>query len=115
LRRIMREALLCRYQNYFHLRGADTRRLTVNAFIFLILLCSTAISALAQAPSGITGTVTDSSGSLVVGAQVIVKSLSTNQETRTTTTSAGAYGTTGLLPGRYTVTVTAPGFQKAVR
>jgi hypothetical protein len=91
------------------------RRLASSALLLFCLLCSTAISAFGQASSGITGTVTDTSGSLVEGAQVIIKSLATDQVTRTTTTSSGTYTTTGLLPGRYTITVTAPGFQKTIK
>ena len=57
------------------------RRVAFSAFLTLCLLCSSAIAAFAQASSGITGTVTDTSGSVVVGAQVTIKSVATDQET----------------------------------
>jgi Carboxypeptidase regulatory-like domain len=111
----MREPLAYRYQNNCYSGRRDMSCFALPAFLILCLLCFFCVSAFGQAPSGITGTVTDPSGSVVVGAQVIVKSLATNLETRTTTTSAGTYTTTGLLPGLYTVTVTAPGFEKSIK
>jgi hypothetical protein len=65
----------------------------------------------AQFRSSVEGTVADSSGALVAGAQVIV----TNQETGVAQTSvsneAGVYRFPSLGPGRYTVTATKAGFE----
>ncbi|WP_348270117.1 carboxypeptidase-like regulatory domain-containing protein [Edaphobacter paludis] len=84
-------------------------------FLTFCLLFATALPGFAQASSGVTGTVTDSSGALIPGAAVIVTNVSTGQTAKTVTGSAGTYATTGLLPGRYTITVTAAGFSKAIK
>jgi hypothetical protein len=66
----------------------------------------------AQFGAGIEGTVSDASGALIPKASVELVNNETKQ-TRTTTTSAeGFYRFSGLAPGRYTVTATAPGFKK---
>lgn len=58
----------------------------------------------------IAGTVTDASGAAVSGAQVKVASAATGQVKTTVTGSLGEYRVPLLGPGKYTVTVTAPGF-----
>src|SRR5215469_11607061 len=63
----------------------------------------------------INGTVTDTSGAAIPGAQVAVKSKQTSLSTDTTTTSAGDFSLPALDPGDYTVTITANGFQKLVQ
>ena len=69
----------------------------------------------AQASSGVTGTVADNSGAVVPGAQVTITNIATQTTISAITTSSGTYTATGLLPGRYKITVTAAGFSKAVR
>ncbi len=69
----------------------------------------------AQASSGITGTVTDNGGAIVPGANVTIVNKGTQQTVNTVTSSVGQYTSIGLLPGRYTVTVTFPGFAKSVK
>ncbi|QNI31121.1 carboxypeptidase regulatory-like domain-containing protein [Alloacidobacterium dinghuense] len=70
--------------------------------------------ALAQTQSGINGTITDSSGATLDGAQVAVRNLATGVVTQETTNSAGSYNIPSLVPGTYTVTITKTGFQSAV-
>jgi hypothetical protein len=62
----------------------------------------------AQAVAGITGTV-------VSGAHVTITDEATGVSTKNTTSSAGSYSTTGLLPDSYTITVEATGFRKSVQ
>lgn len=69
----------------------------------------------AQATSGITGTVTDNGGAVIPGAAVVLVGRATQQTVRTVTSSGGQYSSTGLLPGRYTITVTAAGFSKSIK
>ncbi len=80
-----------------------------------VLLSCTAPVIFAQASSGLTGTITDNSGAIIPGAEVTITNLGTQTSQKTITTTSGTYAATGLLPGRYTVTVVAAGFSKAVR
>jgi hypothetical protein len=67
--------------------------------------------AAAQAGGAIEGTVTDSLGAVVPNATVTATNVSTGVSTSRTTTSAGFYNITLLIPGKYTVTVSAAGFE----
>lgn len=87
------------------------------ALLFGSILLLTAIGAEAQlsGKGQINGSVTDSSGAAVPGAQVVVTSNQTGVSTTTTTTSSGDFSLPTLDPGDFTVTVTANGFQKLVQ
>jgi hypothetical protein len=82
------------------------------------LLCGTlAVSVLcisathAQTVTGtVTGLVTDTTGAVIPGAQVVAHNLDTNVDSRGTTDSAGIYRIAFLPIGRYSVTVDAKGF-----
>jgi hypothetical protein len=80
----------------------------------VILLCSSAM--LAQLPTAtILGTVKDSSGGIVPGADITARETQTNQ-TRTDKSGAdGAYRFDALPVGVYEITVKAAGFQTAVQ
>ena len=68
-----------------------------------------------QASAGITGTITDTSGAVVTNAKVTATELSTSAANHTVSSSVGTYAFKGLNPGKYTVTVEASGFKKAVQ
>jgi hypothetical protein len=61
------------------------------------------------------GSVLDVSGAVVPGAAVVITNVSTAVETRTSTTSAGAFTFPYLSAGTYTIRATSPGFRTAVR
>ncbi|MDQ3801948.1 MAG: carboxypeptidase-like regulatory domain-containing protein, partial [Acidobacteriota bacterium] len=63
----------------------------------------------------ITGTVTDPQGAVVPGATVAVKNVETNVVNNVTANDEGSYTVPFLLPGRYSITVTAGGFKTSVR
>ena len=70
-------------------------------------------AAVAQTVTGtITGEVTDPSGAVVSGAQVVAHNVSTGVDSPTTTNSDGFYRIQSLPIGHYEVTVQAPGFNK---
>ncbi len=73
----------------------------------------TIATAAAQVGGGgtIQGTVTDPSGAVIAGAEVIARNVETGVETSRRTTEAGFFAITPLQPGEYTVTVRAAGFQ----
>lgn len=84
--------------------------------LLMLLLCGLWTARIhAQASSGITGTVTDASGEIIPGAKVVIVGEGTGSRVSTTTSSAGTYAVTGLLTGRYTITVEAPSFKKQVK
>ncbi len=61
----------------------------------------------------IVGTVTDSAGALISGAEVQLANLGTNAQQKAVTSSAGTYTFINLNPETYSVTVAAPGFKSA--
>src|SRR5262249_33655779 len=78
-------------------------------FCFLVVIFSAA-SVIAQGLSGVSGTVTDTSGAVVPAATVTVTNLATNVSSSTVTSSAGTYSVTDLIPGTYTVKIEKAGF-----
>jgi hypothetical protein len=88
----------------------STRRL-LGGVLGLLFLLSAGRSVFGQAVSGnITGTVTDSSGAAVPGADVLITDLDRGVRFQTKTNADGNYTQTHLLAGRYEVKVTASGF-----
>ena len=78
------------------------------AGVAALFLCA---SVWAQTPTGsIEGTVTDPAGAVVPGAGVVVTESGTGRTIPLTTNSSGLYAVRDLLPGTYSVKVTAPGF-----
>lgn len=82
----------------------------------LAILCLTLLPAyragFSQGITGsITGTVTDSSGSVIAGANVTVRQEETNAIHKVTTSDAGTYTVPQLPPGHYDVKVDKSGFQ----
>src|SRR5579862_1219301 len=65
----------------------------------------------AQVDTGINGNITDSTGAVIVGAQVTVTNTSTSVVSHAVTSSAGTFTVVGLIPGRYAVTVEAAAFK----
>jgi hypothetical protein len=63
----------------------------------------------------LTGTVTDASGAVVPGAEVQAANTDTGQKYTVKTSGSGGYFIPYMLPGLYSVTAAAPGFQKQMR
>lgn len=80
--------------------------------IVLMLICGVAVGQETRAT--LTGRVTDPTGAIVPGAQITATQTDTGTLTRVTTNAAGEYTIPFLIPGPYTVTVAAPGFEKYV-
>ena len=85
------------------------------AFCALSLALLSSRDLYAQANAGLTGTVSDSTGAVVGGANVTITNQGTGVQSHTTTTSAGTYAVSGLTPGVYSVTVEATGFKKNIQ
>ncbi|HEY7617687.1 MAG TPA: carboxypeptidase-like regulatory domain-containing protein, partial [Terriglobales bacterium] len=78
--------------------------------VAVFLLISTALWGQANRGS-ITGTVTDNSGAVVPGAEVVVTNVDTNVPTKTVSNDDGIYVVPNLQPGRYAVEIRREGFQ----
>jgi hypothetical protein len=79
------------------------------------LLCTVAVANGQSTSTGdIRGTVTDPSGAVIPGAVVTVVNVDTGEKKAFTTNNSGLYDTISTPNGRYTVTITAPGFEGLV-
>src|SRR5271169_2751631 len=85
-------------------------RLRVCSWLVLITIC--ACNLLAQNSGSITGTVRDSSGGVVAGADVTVINVDKGTSFSAKTNSDGDYLVAGLVAGKYDVTVAQTGFKK---
>jgi hypothetical protein len=96
----------------------DSKKIGVNLFTFvaLVLVLLTSIRVYAQVSGAtMTGTVSDVSGAVVPNAQLSIQNVATGEVRAVTTDAVGLYTAPNLLPGKYQVTVTAPGFSTEVR
>ena len=84
----------------------------VAALLAVLAVALVPAGLMAQGTTTISGIVTDASGGLVVGADVMVTNVLTNAERSATTNELGFYTVGSLQPGEYTVDVQAPGFQR---
>ena len=88
-------------------------RLGVGLLALIFLL---AMPGYAQLSTGIiSGRVTDSTGAVVPGAQIMVTQAETNVQSPSETNTDGEYRVPGLRDGTYKVTVTKTGFKQSVR
>ena len=87
-------------------------RLAALCVLFLIAcVCAPSLQAQISGTGTIQGSVTDSAGAVIAGAEVRITEVKTNAVHNQTTTGGGFYSAGGLEPGLYQVTVTAPGFR----
>jgi hypothetical protein len=77
---------------------------------FVMVLAASALIAWGQSTASLSGTVTDPSGAVVAKAHVVVHSMETGVDRVVDTDSDGLYVVPGLVPGDYSVQVTASGF-----
>jgi hypothetical protein len=101
-------------------RGSFTRTLCFAAWssmALLVIAIMTPLGANAQmaGTGAISGTVTDTTGAVIGGATVTATSVDQNVSASRTSTGAGDYTITPLLPGEYTLTVSAKGFERFIQ
>ena len=82
--------------------------------LFISLASAGAMFGQAGATGTILGTITDSTGAVLPGVDITVTNTGTGSAYKTATTSAGDFNAPSLSPGDYTVSATAPGFQKSI-
>lgn len=94
-----------------HLRRSIAARLFAIVFFSVVAF---ATPLLAQVDNGsITGIVRDASGAVLRNASVVIRNLSTGIAATVLTNSDGSYQALALIPGQYSVEVTAQGFGPA--
>ena len=82
----------------------------------LALSCFLALPMQAQrVTSGALGTVTDSSGAVMPGANITITDIDTGEERTISTSDTGEYRVFGLAPGIYRISAARRGFQTVVR
>jgi len=92
------------------------RRRTIGNLLVLVTLCLflSQVGTAQTLYGGLTGTVSDSAGSVIPNAEVTAKNPDTGLTRKVTTDALGAYQFTDLPPGNYDVTFTAQGFGQSV-
>jgi Carboxypeptidase regulatory-like domain/TonB dependent receptor len=97
-------------------RRIGSRSLFHWGILLLVALAMSTLPAFGQIDRGaITGKVLDSSGGAVPKANVIVTNKATGVSITTSVNDAGDYQVLALIPGVYSVKVTADGFQTAIQ
>jgi Carboxypeptidase regulatory-like domain len=97
-------------KNLQRLLAKQMKAVTCAVTLALLVLCPAIGRAQTTTSSQINGTVTDSSGALVIGATVTVTNPATGVVYHAVTDNLGAYHVTDLLPGTYTMEVAKNGF-----
>jgi len=92
----------------FHIRLRSFTKIAIS--LTVLLLCS--MSAIGQSTYGsITGSVTDSSGAAISGANVTLTNVGTSQTRAQQTNPDGQYSFVNLIPGEYKIDVEKQGFK----
>jgi hypothetical protein len=79
----------------------------------VLVACSVSLQAQTSTSATVLGTVKDTSGGVVGGAQVTLRNVATNATNIQTTNGEGYYTLARVEPGGYTIVVVAAGFQTA--
>lgn len=87
------------------------------AGMLIVLSCASNTALISQTTTtgAFHGNVTDATGAVIPGAQVVIKNLTNNQIREATTDSSGFYTITQLRPDHYSVSVSKPGFATEVQ
>ena len=85
------------------------------SFSFILMLMFSVVAFGQAGRGGISGTVTDPAGAVVLGAKVVLVDHATGATQRTVTSAAGLYSFISLNPGVYQVTASQAGFASVVR
>lgn len=93
--------------------GQGARRMKSVTFVvaLVIFLFSAMFGRAQNTTSAVNGTVTDATGAIVVGADILVKNTATGVTYSATSDNLGAYHVTQLPPGTYTMSISKTGFQ----
>jgi len=103
-------------KNSFCLKLKETNLIYFALFLSVALLVVLAAphSAQAQTQTVMAGTVKDSAGAAIVGAEVELRNAANNQKSRQITDSAGQFSFSPVSQGEYKIVVTMKGFRQLV-
>src|SRR5437660_1605446 len=88
-----------------------TRAFCARILVLFVGLLTTLSAAFAQlSTASLNGVVRDSSGGVVANADVVLRNTETTVERSTRSNDTGEYVFLNMAPGRYTLTISAPGF-----
>ncbi|HKQ74882.1 MAG TPA: carboxypeptidase-like regulatory domain-containing protein [Blastocatellia bacterium] len=92
------------------------KRVLLHSVSALVLMAAASLLVYGQgsSTSSLSGAVTDQTGAVLAGANVVVKNNATSEEFRAATASNGTFSIPVLVTGTYTVTISAQGFKQAV-
>jgi hypothetical protein len=109
-------------KNFLHHRKMESGRErswlvagAIAALCIWISLAGASASAQSNGLGTITGTVTDPAGAVILGAKLEVTDVATNVTSNSVTNGSGYFEIDSLVPGRYKITATAPGFETLLR
>jgi hypothetical protein len=92
------------------------RQITLRILFLLVAIICWSVAIYGQTVTGtLQGTVTDATGGVVPGADVVVRNLDTGQERNLKTNGEGSYSAAFLPLGRYSVAASGKGFSKVVQ
>ena len=95
---------------------AADRQIRMRLVLMVLAICLLPLSMVAQGSFGtITGTVTDPTGAVIVGAKVTITDTQTGISRTQISSEAGKYNAPNLVAGTYTVKVQANGFKLYLR
>src|SRR5215468_9967886 len=98
----------------WHVGGEMKENLRVLVCIALLAIFLAPASSFGQA-TGVTGVVTDTTGAVIPGVEIIITNTATDQSRSTVTNETGRYYATALNPGGYKVSASLPGFEVIIR
>ncbi len=97
--------------SYSTLQGFPFRILRARVALFAAIVILCAANAFAQFSATVQGTVKDATGAVVPNATILVTNTETGVSTTLVSNGSGQYRANSLSPGRYSLHVTAAGFQ----
>lgn len=93
--------------------STKTIRRSLVAVVLIMAVCALAVAQ--ESRGSITGKITDPNGAVVSTATVTIENLGTGVSDTTTTNDEGSYNFPLVQPGKYALTIAAPGFKTARR
>jgi hypothetical protein len=78
----------------------------------VLLVATSLLSAQVETDTAVRGLVTDASGSAVPAAVVAIRNVDTGEQRATTTDASDSYSFPSLVPGKYDISTSHPGFKK---